>query len=69
MFTRQIFETLPIAIIAAGILLLVLLHTLPGLVGGVGLIVTGVVILIRRYIELGTDPDVLGSVPPVHEPQ
>jgi len=68
MFTRQIFETLPIAIIAAGILLLVLLHTLPGLVGGVGLIVTGVVILIRRYIELGTDPDVLDSVPPVHEP-
>lgn len=67
MFTRQIFETLPIAIIAAGFLLLALFHALPGfLLGGV-LILAGVIMLIRRYMELGTDPDVLDYVPPAHK--
>lgn len=68
MFTRQIFETLPIAVIAAGILLLALFHSLPGLLLGTVLILGGVVMLIRRYIELGTDPDVLDYVPPAHKP-
>lgn len=67
MFTRQIFETLPIAIIAAGFLLLALFHALPGFLLGSVLILAGVVMLIRRYMELGTDPDVLDYVPPAHK--
>ena len=63
MFTRQIFETLPIALIALSILFMVLTHTPLALITGSALIVMSCVVMYRRYVELGTDPDVLDYVP------
>jgi hypothetical protein len=63
MFTRQIFETLPIALIALSILLMALVHTPLALFAGCAMILLNCVVLYRRYIELGTDPDVLDYVP------
>ena len=63
MFTRQIFETLPIALIALSILCMVLVHTPLALIAGSALIVVSCVVMYRRYLELGTDPDVLDYVP------
>lgn len=63
MFTRQIFETLPIALIALSILFMVLVHTPLALITGSALIVMSCIVMYRRYVELGTDPDVLDYVP------
>ena len=63
MFTRQIFETLPIALIALSFLLMALVHTPLTLIAGSALIVVNCVVMYRRYVELGTDPDVLDYVP------
>ena len=63
MFTRQIFETLPIALIALSFLLMVLVHTPLALISGSALILVNCVVLYRRYTELGTNPDVMDYVP------
>jgi hypothetical protein len=62
MFTRQIFETLPISVIALSILIMALLHSTFVLFAGGVLIVLSCVILYRRYSELGTNPDVMDYV-------
>jgi hypothetical protein len=62
MFTRQIFETLPIAVIALSILLMALIHSPFSLITGGSLILLSCVILYRRYLDLGTNPDVLDYV-------
>ena len=67
MFTRQIFETLPIALIALSILVMALVHTPLTLIAGSALIVVNCVVLYRRYVELGTDPDVLDYTPSVND--
>jgi len=59
MFTRQIFETLPIAVIALSILLMALIHTPLALIAGGLVILLSCIILYRRYLELGTNPDVM----------
>lgn len=59
MLTKPIFETLPIAIIAACILLMLLVHSvLAFAVGGI-FIVASCIMLYRRLTEMGTDPDVM----------
>lgn len=62
MFTRQIFETLPIAIIALSILIMALYHSPISFALGGSFIVASCVMLYRRYTELGTDPDVMDYV-------
>ena len=62
MFTKQIFETLPIAVIALTILLMALVHTPFVFIAGSLLIVLNCIILYRRYNELGTNPDVMDYV-------
>ncbi len=59
MFSKPIFETLPIVIIAVGILSILLVHTLLALVAGVLLILVACTILFLRLSQLGTDPDVM----------
>ena len=63
MFTRQIFETLPIALIALSILAMALIHTTLSLVAGSTLIIVSCIAMYRRYTELGTNPDVMDYVP------
>jgi len=62
MFTRRIFETLPIAVIALTILLMALIHSPFVVVAGSLLIVLNCIIMYRRYNELGTNPDVMDYV-------
>ena len=62
MFTKPIFETLPIAIIAASILFMLLLHTITALILGGLLIIVACVALFRRLSELGTNPDVMDYI-------
>lgn len=59
MLTQPIFETLPIAIIAACILLMLLVHTALAFTLGSIFIVASCVMLYRRLTEMGTDPDVM----------
>lgn len=67
LLTKPIFETLPIAIIAASILLMLFLHTpLAFIVGGV-LILASVDMLYRRLTAMGTDPDVMDYVDTANE--
>ncbi len=63
MFTQPIFETLPIAVIAASILLMALVHHLATFGIGIALIIISCIMLYRRYTQLGTDPDVLDYLP------
>lgn len=63
MLTRQIFETLPIALIALSILVMALIHTPLALMTGSALIIVSCIAMYRRYVVLGTDPDVLDSRP------
>ena len=63
MFTRQIFETLPIMLIALSILLIALVHTPLALITGSAVILANCVMLYRRYVDLGTNPDVMDYVP------
>lgn len=62
MFTRQIFETLPIAFIALSILLMALVHSMLAFIAGGSIILLSCIILYRRYSDLGTNPDVLDYV-------
>lgn len=62
MLSKPIFETLPIAIIAASILLMLLVHSFPALIVGGILIVTSCIMLYRRLTEMGTDPDVMDYI-------
>lgn len=66
MFTKPIFETLPIAVIAAGILLILLLHTLFAFIVGALLITAACISLYRRLDQIGTDPDVMDYVDPAN---
>jgi hypothetical protein len=66
MFTKPIFETLPIAVIAAGILLILLLHTLLAFLVGVVFIAAACISLYRRLDQLGTDPDVMDYIEPTN---
>jgi len=59
MFSKPIFETLPIAIIAVGILSILLVHSMMALFAGILLIVVTCIILYLRLNQLGTDPDML----------
>jgi hypothetical protein len=62
MFTKPIFETLPIAVIAAAILLMLLMHNIPAFIVGTLLIIAACIALYRRLSDLGTDPDVMDYV-------
>ena len=59
MFNQPIFETLPIAIIAASILLMLFLHSVVATIVGCLLIFAACYMLYRRLTEMGTDPDVM----------
>ncbi|MGD8784778.1 MAG: hypothetical protein PVG75_10085 [Thioalkalispiraceae bacterium] len=59
MFTKPIFETLPILITAFGILLIALVHHPVALISGAGLILASCIMLYRHYTELGTDANAL----------
>lgn len=59
MFKQPIFETLPIAVIAASILLILLLHSFVAVIAGCLLIAAACYVLYRRLNEIGTDPDVM----------
>jgi hypothetical protein len=59
MLTKSIFETLPITIIAASILIMVLMHSVVAVIVGGLCIVAACVMLYRRLSEMGTDPDVM----------
>lgn len=59
MFTRQIFETFPIAVIALSFLLMALVHNLFTFIAGGSLVLLSCIILYRRYLDLGTNPDVM----------
>ena len=54
MFTKPIFETLPIVITAFSLLLIALVHHPVALISGIGLIIASCIILYRHYTELGT---------------
>lgn len=62
MLTKPIFETLPIAIVAASILLMLLVHSVPTFIVGGILIVASCIMLYRRLSEMGTDPDVMDYI-------
>lgn len=62
MFTSPIFETLPIVVIAAGILFVLLLHNMAGFIAGGLLILAACIVLYRRLKALGTDPDVMDYI-------
>ena len=66
MFTKPIFETLPIAVIASSILLMLLLHSATAFIIGAILIVAACIMLYRRLDEMGTDPDVMDYVETVN---
>jgi len=59
MFTKPIFETLPILITALSLLLIAFVHHPVAIVAGAGLIIMSSLLLYRHYTELGTDADVL----------
>ena len=59
MLAKPIFETLPITIIAAGILFMLLSHTVSSFILGGLLIALACIMLFLRLNELGTDPDVM----------
>jgi hypothetical protein len=64
---KPIFETLPIAIIAASIVLMVLIHSLTGLILGGIAIFLACVLQYRRLRQMGTDPDVMDYHDTTHE--
>jgi hypothetical protein len=64
MLARPIFETLPIAIIAASILLVLLVHSIASFIIGGFLFVGACLMLYLRLSELGTDPDVMDYIDP-----
>lgn len=64
MFNNPIFETLPIAVVAASILMMLLWHTLLAFIIGGLLISAACLALYRRLTDLGTDPDVMDYVDP-----
>lgn len=69
MLSKQIFETLPIAVIAAGILVILVFHTLLAFIVGGLFITVACLSLYRRLEEMGTDPDVMDYTEPSnHKP-
>jgi len=63
MFIRPVFQTFGITLIATGILLIVLIHTVLTLIVGLTFLVGGLAMIYRHYTEMGTDPDVLDYIP------
>ena len=59
MFTKPIFETLPILVTALSLLLIAFIHHPVALIAGLGMIVASILIMYRYYTELGTNPDAL----------
>ena len=59
MFDKPIFETLPIAVIALSIMLIVFAYHPVSLVAGLGLILASCIVIYRRYSEMGTDTNAL----------
>lgn len=59
MFTKPIFETLPIVITTLSLLLIAFVHHPIALISGVGLIVASCLMIYRHYTELGTVADAL----------
>jgi len=59
MFTKPIFETLPILITTLSLLLIAFVHHPIAIIAGTGLIIMSCLLLYRHYTELGTDADVL----------
>jgi len=57
MFTKPIFETLPIVFIALGILLIAFVHHPLALAAGAFLILSSGFVIYRYYTDLGTDAD------------
>jgi hypothetical protein len=66
MLAKPIFETLPIAIIAASILLMLLVHSLPSFIVGGCLIAIACVMLYLRLSQLGTDPGAMDYTDPAN---
>ena len=61
MLTKSIFETLPIFIIAASLLLIAFVHHPIALISGIGLIIASCLMIYRHYTDLGTDKDALNK--------
>ena len=62
MLTKPIFETLPIAIIAASILFMLLIHSGTAFLLGGLFIIAACVMQYRRLTAMGTDPDVMDYI-------
>lgn len=63
MFIRPVFEIIGITLVSFSILLMVFVHKPIALIFGVALLVSGLGVIYRHYVEMGTDPDVLDYVP------
>ncbi len=61
MFTKPIFETLPIVIITLSLLLIAFVHHPIALISGVGLLVASVLMIYRHYTDLGNDQDAVNG--------
>jgi hypothetical protein len=59
MLSKPIFETLPIAITAASILFMLVLHSVSSFLVGSALVLAACIMLYRRLSEMGTDPAVM----------
>ncbi len=53
MFSKPIFETLPIALIATGILLVTFIHHPASMVSGLALVLASCYMIYRRVNEIG----------------
>jgi len=53
MFSKPIFETLPIALIAAGILLVTFIHHPLSMISGVALVIGSCYMIYRRVNDIG----------------
>lgn len=59
MFTKPIFETLPILITTLSLLLIAFVHHPVALIAGVAMIIASCLMIYRHYTDLGTDADAL----------
>ena len=55
MFIRPIFESLGITIVTLGILLMTLAYSPLALIAGIGVLVAGLLLIYRHYVELGSN--------------
>ena len=58
MLMQTFFEYLSIVVIAAGILLSLVLFSPVSVIAGVGMIISGIVMIYIHYQQQGTNPDI-----------